>query len=116
MGLFSMSSTLRPLGHRAQGKIGFPGPFLPESDTLSCKQDQMAQKAKKGELMTLICIYTAQWEWKAATRDQRQVEAERTRLARMLCSASKASQRNLRSRLESPTPKRLVSALGTTEG
>jgi len=110
MGLFSMSSTLRPLGHRAQGKIGFPGPFLPESDTLSSKQDQMAQKAKKGEMMTLICIYTAQWEWKAATRD------ERTRLARMLCSASKASQPNPRSRLESPALKRLVSALGTTEG
>jgi hypothetical protein len=112
----SIFSKLRPLGHHAQGEIGSPGPFLPASDTISYKQDQMAQEAQKGEMMISRCIYVAQWEWKAATRDQRQAEAEYTRLARILCSTSKASQPKPQSRRESPAIKRLVSALGYTGG
>ena len=47
--------------------------------------------------MTLMPMYTAQWEWKMATRDQRLVVAEQIRQARVLWSASKARQPNERS-------------------
>jgi len=95
---------------------GPPGPSPPGSDPLYCKQDRMAEKAKKGEMTMLIMmpIYTAQWEAKAAMKDRQQVEAEWTRLARVLRSAAEARQPEERSRLETSTLKRLVSALGYT--
>ena len=48
--------------------------------------------------MTLMPMYTAQWEWKLATREQRLVESEQIWQARVLCSAGKARQPKERSR------------------
>jgi hypothetical protein len=62
--------------------------------------------------MTLMPIYTAMWEWKAATRNQSQVTAEEMRLARMLWSASEDKQQKERSRPQKSVVKRLLTSLG----
>jgi hypothetical protein len=72
----------------------------------------MAEKAKKGEMMTLLSIYTAQWEVKAATKDERQVVAQQGRLARVLWAASEARQPEGQSWPGRPTLRRLLTSLG----
>lgn len=64
--------------------------------------------------MTLMPIYTTQWEMRLATRDQRLVEAEQIRQARVLLSASEARQPKERSRPETSALTRLLTLLGHT--
>lgn len=42
--------------------------------------------------MILISMYPAQWENRAATRDQQQAEAEHEQLARAFCSADRTKR------------------------
>jgi len=58
--------------------------------------------------MTLMPMYTAQWEIKAAMKDQRLVEAEWFRLARTHWSASESRQPQERSQPETTGLKRLL--------
>jgi hypothetical protein len=76
----------------------------------------MAEKAKKGEMTMLILLpmYTAQWEMKAARKEQRQVEAQQSRLADLLWSASESRQPKEQSRPEKSALRRLLISLGRT--
>jgi hypothetical protein len=51
-------------------------------------------------------MYSAQWEIRAAKKDQRQVKAELMQLARVFCSTSKARQSKEQARLEKPALRR----------
>jgi hypothetical protein len=62
----------------------------------------------------MMPIYTAQWEAKAARKDRQQIQAEETRLARLLCSGARARQPKKRPPRAMPALKKLVSALGYT--
>jgi hypothetical protein len=61
--------------------------------------------------MTLMPMYTAKWVWEAANRDERQVKAAETRLARVLCSPGENKQRKERSRPQKSALKRLLTSL-----
>jgi len=63
-------------------------------------------------MMTLLSIYTAQWEMKAATKDERQVAAEQSRLARVLWAASEVRQPEGQSWPGRPAFRRLLTSLG----
>lgn len=58
--------------------------------------------------MTLMPMYTAQWEMKAAMKDQRLVEAEWFRLARRHWSACEPRKPQKRSRSETSALKKLL--------
>jgi hypothetical protein len=64
--------------------------------------------------MIQMAMYTIQREARLCNGEQRQVEAERAELTRMFWSAAKSSQPQHHSQPGTPTPKRLVSALGYT--
>jgi hypothetical protein len=59
----------------------------------------------------LMPIYTAGWEWKLATRDQRLVEAEQARVARVHWSAREDRQQDERPRPQRSPLKRLLTSL-----
>jgi hypothetical protein len=62
--------------------------------------------------MTLMPMYTAQWEWKLIREAEQQSQAEEARLARMFWSASGPSKPKERSWPEKSALRRLVTSLG----
>ena len=62
--------------------------------------------------MTLLPMYTAMWEWKAATKDERQVEAEYAWLADALRSRAEGRRAAESSRPEKPALRKLLTSWG----
>ena len=62
--------------------------------------------------MIVISMYTAQWEHRAATRDQRQAETEYAQLARVFCSASGTKRGKQESSTRKSVRTKLLTSLG----